>query len=188
LWYDTLHVKTFADELNKTSLPLHWPEASTLSEALAKDPSYQFIDNINTPQKETPIDIITAAFKAAVPVIKQAEANHTLAWAAFKDTHVSHLTKQAALSRLHLPIGGGNHIINATKADHGPSWRMIVEMTPETNAWGVYPGGQTGNPGSKYYDLFIDKWAAGEYYPLWLMKAIEKNDKRVKWVMKLSKG
>ncbi|MBI1779936.1 MAG: penicillin acylase family protein [Sphingobacteriales bacterium] len=187
LWYDTLQVKTFADELNKTSLPLHWPEASTLSEALAKDPSYKFIDNINTPQKETAQDIVTAALKAAVPVIKQAEANHTLAWAAFKDTHVSHLTKQAAFSRLHLPIGGGNHIINATKADHGPSWRMIVEMTPQTNAWGVYPGGQNGNPGSKYYDMFIDKWAAGEYYPLWLMKASEKNDKRVKWVMKLSK-
>jgi len=45
-----------------------------------------------------------------------------------------------------------------------------VELTPETNAYVVYPGGQSGNPGSKYYDGFIDKWAAGEYYKAWFMK------------------
>ena len=46
----------------------------------------------------------------------------------------------------------------------GPSWRMIVEMTSPPTAIGIYPGGQSGNPGSKYYDNFIDQWAAGEYF------------------------
>ena len=167
---------------------MHWPEASTLSEAIAKDSTFSFLDDINTPRKETIFDIVTAAFKAALPVIQNAEATDKLAWAKFKDTRVNHLTKQAALSRLHLPIGGGNHVINATKADHGPSWRMIVEMTPETNAYGIYPGGQSGNPGSKYYDNFIDDWAAGKYNKLWMMKSSEQNDKRIKWVMKFSKA
>ena len=188
LWYDSLQVKVFWDELNKTTLPLHWPEASTLSEAIAKNPSFSFIDNINTPRKETIEEIITNAFKAAVPVMKNAETENKLAWAKFKDTRVNHLTKQAALSRMHLPIGGGNHIINATKVDHGPSWRMIVEMTPETNAYGIYPGGQSGNPGSKYCDSFVDDWALGKYNKLWMMKASEKNDKRIKWVMRFSKS
>ena len=188
LWYDSLQIKTFGDELGKSTLPLHWPEASTLSEAIAKDSTFSFLDDINTPRKETIFDIVTAAFKAALPVIQNAEATDKLAWAKFKDTRVNHLTKQAALSRLHLPIGGGNHVINATKADHGPSWRMIVEMTPETNAYGIYPGGQSGNPGSKYYDNFIDDWAAGKYNKLWMMKSSEQNDKRIKWVMKFSKA
>ena len=39
---------------------------------------------------------------------------------------------------------------------------MIVSLTPETEAYGVYPGGQSGNPGSKFYDDFIDKWVAGK--------------------------
>ncbi|MDX1470387.1 MAG: penicillin acylase family protein [Flavobacteriaceae bacterium] len=30
----------------------------------------------------------------------------------------------------------------------------------------MYPGGQSGNPGSKYYDNFIDSWAEGEYLEL----------------------
>ena len=46
-------------------------------------------------------------------------------------------------------------------------------------AYGVYPGGQSGNPGSKYYDNFVDTWAAGQYYKLWVMKKEEANDKRV---------
>ncbi|HSC38932.1 MAG TPA: penicillin acylase family protein, partial [Chitinophagaceae bacterium] len=110
-----------------------------------------------------------------------------LAWAKFKDTRIQHLTRLPALSRLHLPIGGGVHIINAAKADHGPSWRMVVSLTPKTEAWGNYPGGQNGNPGSKYYDTFVDKWAKGDYYPLWVMKKEEAADKRVKFKMTFSK-
>ena len=67
---------------------------------------------------------------------------------------------------------------------HGPSWRMIVQLSAETEAYGVYPAGQSGNPGSKYYDDFIDTWAKGEYYRLWVMKSSEINDEKVKWRMK----
>jgi hypothetical protein len=58
---------------------------------------------------------------------------------------------------------------------------MIVSLTPETEAWGVYPGGQSGNPGSKYYDNFIDTWVAGKYYTIWVMKQSEEKDAKVKW-------
>ena len=51
-----------------------------------------------------------------------------------------------------LNVGGWGNTINAYGHSHGPSWRMIVHLTPETEAYGVYPGGQNGNPGSKYYD------------------------------------
>ncbi|HEU4607962.1 MAG TPA: penicillin acylase family protein, partial [Chitinophagaceae bacterium] len=57
--------------------------------------------------------------------------------------------------------------INAMKQDHGPSWRMIVEMGKDKiNAYGVYPGGQSGNPGSKYYADFLDYWVEGRYYSI----------------------
>jgi penicillin G amidase len=120
-----------------------------------------------------------AAFKKTVVILKKAAQDGNTNWAKLKDTHVNHLTRLPALSRLHLSIGGGNHIINATKADHGPSWRMVVSLTPETEAYGIYPGGQNGNPGSRYYDDFIDNWANGNYYRLWVMKKEEQADKRV---------
>ena len=49
----------------------------------------------------------------------------------------------------------------------GPSWRYIVEMDKgNINAIGIYPGGQSGNPNSKYYDNYIDKWNKGDYLNL----------------------
>lgn len=173
----------FADEYTKAPANVERPLESTLLEAVLKDSAWKFLDDVNTPQKETLADDITAAFKKAVLTVKLADANGKLAWEKFKGTHIDHLAKLPAFSRSNLPIGGGTHIINATKETHGPSWRMVIHLTQQTEAYGVYPGGQSGNPGSKFYDDFIDKWAAGQYYSLWMMTKAEEKDKRVKWTM-----
>ncbi|MEP6728832.1 MAG: penicillin acylase family protein [Bacteroidota bacterium] len=185
LW-ENLEKEVWADDIARIKTTLV-PYQSSLLEGILRDSAFKFVDNINTQQKETLSDDVLAAFKKAVPVIKKAETDDRGSWAKFKDTHISHLTKLPALSRLHLPIGGGTHIINAAKADHGPSWRMIVSLTPETQAYGVYPGGQNGNPGSVYYDNFIDTWANGKYYTLWMMKKEEMADERVKFKMSFTK-
>ena len=81
-----------------------------------------------------------------------------------------------------MPIGGGVPCINATTNDHGPSWRMIVHLTDNIEAYAVYPGGQSGNPGSKYYDNFVNTWAAGKYYTLLFLKKQEaRHSDKVKW-------
>jgi penicillin amidase len=178
----------FADEYAKAPANVERPLESTLLEAVLKDSAWKFLDNVTTPQTETLADDITDAFKKATIKIKQADAEGKLAWEKFKATHIDHLAKLAAFSRKNLPIGGGVHIINATKETHGPSWRMVVHLTAQTEAYGVYPGGQSGNPGSKFYDDFIDSWAAGKYYSLWMMTKAEEKDKRVKWTMNFSKG
>ena len=170
---------TFNDEYATMQGPVKKPFESTLLESLLKDSAYKFIDNISTTQLETLPDIVTAAFKKAVSDLSKSSLEDKLDWAKHKDTRISHLLKLPAFSRLHLPIGGGTHIINATKSDHGPSWRMIVSLTKETEAYAVYPGGQNGNPGSNYYDSFVDQWTTGKYYRLWMMKASDKTDKRI---------
>ena len=98
------------------------------------------------------------------------------------------MLKLPAFSRLNLPVGGGVGVINAIKEDHGPSWRMVVRMDQVPEGFGIYPGGQSGNPGSRFYDNFINSWVRNEYFPLWMMKPSELNDKRIKWVMNFSKG
>ncbi|MGI8581971.1 MAG: penicillin acylase family protein [Chitinophagaceae bacterium] len=175
------------DEFARAPKIIKKPFESTLLEAVLKDSAYKFLDDINTPQIETLTDDVTASFKKAVVELKEADSKGRLEWAKYKDTKVQHLTKLEPFSRLHLPIGGGMHCINAAKSNHGPSWRMIVSLTPQTEAYGVYPGGQSGNPGSKYYDNFIDTWVAGNYYNIWVMKQTEESDKRVKGKMIFSK-
>jgi len=181
--WDSLETTVWKDEFLKTGLELLWPYESTLLDDINKYPDFKFFDDINTPQKETLADDVTAAFQKAAAVIRKADENGTMAWAKYKDTRVEHLARIDAFSRLHLPIGGGTNTINAAKEQHGPSWRMIVSLTPETEAWGVFPGGESGNPGSRFYDDFVSDWALGNYYPLWMMKASDVNDKRVKWEM-----
>ncbi len=178
----------YADEFAKAPQVIMKPYESSLLEGLLKDSAYKFLDNINTTKIETIADEVTAAFKKTVVELRKAAMAGKLDWEKYKGTHVDHLAKLAAFSRADLPIGGGTHNINAAKEAHGPSWRMVVSLTQQTEAYGVYPGGQSGNPGSKYYDNFVDQWAAGKYYTLWMMKKEEEKDKRVKAVMSFGKG
>ena len=55
-------------------------------------------------------------------------------------------------------LGHRNHIRNC--------YKKSMQMGKEIEAYGVYPGGQSGNPGSRHYADFIDSWAAGRYYRL----------------------
>ena len=180
---DTVYEDEYAKAPKLTILPFE----STLVEGLLKDSSYKYLDNISTPQKETLADDVMAAFKKTALELNKASANGKLDWDKYKATMIRHLLRIPQLSRLNLPIGGGTHNINAAKDVHGPSWRMIVQLSAQTEAWGIYPGGQNGNPGSKYYDTFVDQWAAGKYYLLWMMTRGEEKDQRVKWVMNFNR-
>jgi len=187
LWWDSLETSVYNDEFAQTSLPLKWPDEGTLLEALLKDSAYTFVDDIRTTSVESVKDIVLRAYKAAYKDIKTTDNGHRLEWGKFKDTGVRHLLKLPAFSRLHLPVGGGENIINAATADHGPSWRMIVQLSENIQAYGVYPGGQSGNPGSKYYDNFINDWVAGKYYQLLFLKSeAARHSGKIKWTMKFS--
>ena len=181
--WDSLETVIWKDEFVQSGMQLPWPSESTLLDDINKYPDFKYFDDINTPNVETLADDVTAAFKMATAVIRQADENGKMEWAKYKDTHVEHLARLDAFSRLHLPIGGGLNTINAAKTQHGPSWRMVISLTPETEAYGVYPGGESGDPGSKYYDDFVDTWATGKYFRLWMMKSSEVNDKRVKFTI-----
>jgi penicillin amidase len=86
-----------------------------------------------------------------------------------KATAIRHLVPGLdAFSALNVQMGGGAGIVNATTERTGPSWRMVVELGPQPKAYGVYPGGQSGNPGSPYYQDMIETWRMGKLNELLL--------------------
>ncbi len=188
--WDSLEAVVWSDEFANAKMPLEWPEENTLLESMLRDSNCIFVDDIRTQnKKETLADAVLAAIRKATPVLLKAEQSSQLNWGAFKDTKVSHLLKIPALSRLHLPIGGSEHAINATTQIHGPSWRMVVQMTDQIEAYGVYPGGQSGHPGSKYYDDFVNYWAEGKYYRLLFLNLKDApTHKRIKWLISFTKA
>lgn len=170
VWIDSCISKVYGDELHKlnSNLPVPTIEPGTLINNILKDSARLFADDINTPEHETIQDDVTAAFESIVPLLEKARQDNVLEWGKFKDGGIAHLLNLAPFSRMHLNVGGGANIINAFEKNHGPSWRMIVELTDDINAYGVYPGGQSGNPGSKHYDEFVNTWALGKYYRIHL--------------------
>jgi penicillin amidase len=182
LWYDSLEKFVWHDELRPLNAIGFNPHEKTLIEALLRDSSFSYIDDINTKNRETLTDAVTASFKSAVAVVRQLSLKHYESWGAYKNTTLYHLLGQELLpfARGGLQIGGGAHVVNATQHNHGPSWKMVVELTSPKQAWVIYPGGQSGNPGSKYYDNFVNDYAQGRYYKAWIMTDSDKNDKRIK--------
>lgn len=149
--YNTLWEKRFAkipDQLKPS------PER-TMQLLKENSPYLGNIDNAVVYSLRNSVDSLTKLKKAK-----------RLEWYHAKNTSVRHLTKLAPFSFPDLKIGGWGNTVNAAKGDHGPSWRMVVQMGDNIEAYGVYPGGQSGNVGSKYYATFLDKWVKGEYYKL----------------------
>ena len=87
-------------------------------------------------------------------------------WKNARGTDINHIARVPGLGDLNLPTGGDWNIPNATAKTHGPSWRYVVELGDTISAYGVYPGGQNGFPGSKYYNNFVSDWVKGNLYKL----------------------
>ncbi|GAB3020673.1 penicillin acylase family protein [Niabella terrae] len=185
LWTDSLQRNIWWDDLNPAGPTTPLPNEQTLMELLKRDSTASgFMDDRRTPETETLSEIVTLSLNQAATALDGFDQQGHLEWSKLKDVTVYHILKSLLpFARQGLPVGGSGNVINAVKKSHGPSWRMIVQVAGEPEAYGVYPGGQNGNAGSRFYDSGVDNWAAGKYYKLWMMKKEQATDPRVKWRM-----
>ena len=138
---------------------------------MKNDSNFIFWDNINTKnKKETLKDLLVASFDTAYHQFKILQQKGKSNWADYRATFIEHLAKIPAFNNYTFGDGERNSV-NAVGTDHGPSWRMVVSLTPQTEAYGIYPGGQSGNPGSIYYDNFTKLWEKGDYNKIEVLNA-----------------
>ncbi len=124
---------------------------------------HPFIDKRDTRKVESAKELTTLSFKQLVDQFDRIE--DIPLWHKQKNTTISHLAKIPAFSE-HVKTGGFSEALNAQTQQTGPSWRMIVKMSKPIEAYGVYPGGQSGHPGSPHYTDMLDHWVQGKYYKL----------------------
>ncbi|MBS1542399.1 MAG: penicillin acylase family protein [Bacteroidetes bacterium] len=166
-WWDAL-MPMIWDELDSAHVALKRPTTYQTIKLLKEKPDLQFFDLVSTPEKETSKEILRLSFTKGVSDIEawKSKSGKDPGWAAFKDSYIGHLLRQEALS-YHIVHGGNHDIVNAHSKTHGPSWRMVVSLEKGGPvAYGVYPGGQSGNPGSPYYNDMIELWTHGKYHRL----------------------
>ncbi len=165
-WWDSLFPLIW-DEIKKSNVALDDPTTYTTIKLIKERPDLSFFDIVETPEKETAKDVVRIAFTKGVDVIEnwKSEKGKEPRWADYKDTYVGHLLQGLPAFSYHVEHGGNHDIINASSRTHGPSWRMVVSLEkPMVKAWGVYPGGQSGNPGSPFYNNMLSAWSKGEYF------------------------
>jgi len=165
-WWEHLEKAIWNDELTIHGEVRKIPTRSVTARLLHKKPELIYYDDSTTPQKEDRSVIITRAFRQTIIELEDELGPYGEAWALgrARGTDINHLLSVKGLGRTGLFTGGGRGIVNATKKNHGPSWRMLVELGETPKARGIFPGGQSGNPGSPYYDNAVDDWVIGKYY------------------------
>ena len=178
IWRDTVYNFTW-DELERErleGLSLLYPSYWRTTSLMIEDPESIFFDNLATSERETAGDVITHCFKAMCEELGSME-EEALEWSTFKGFAIMHISRQAAFSRMDVITDGTRHTPNATDGNHGPTFRMIVSLEDQPRAWGIYPGGQSGNPGSPFFDNLVDDWASGNYRELNFWKDAEPEGK-----------
>lgn len=178
-WFESFYRETWDEFYAKENVNI--PEYWRTIELLQNDPQNKYFDHKETTEKEIAKDIANRSFKAACSIINEweEEKNQDAHWSNYRSTAIEHLARIPAFSLKNIETNGHRYAPNAVSERHGPSWRMVVEMGDQVRAHGVYPGGQSGNPGSPYFDNFTDTWAAGEYYDLLFLKKPDADNERI---------
>ncbi|MFZ1703162.1 MAG: penicillin acylase family protein [Saprospiraceae bacterium] len=168
IYMDHLRKETY-DELYtlQEKMAMAIPKDWVLFKMLSLFPNDYLFNIKQTSTIETAENVQIIAFMKTVNNMdSMLQINPALHWGNYKPLHIQHLTRIPGLSSLNLEANGCPDAINAKGNSFGPSWRMIVHQTNPIEAYGVYPGGQSGNPFSPFYKNMIEDWIEGKYHLL----------------------
>ncbi len=171
-WWIELY-RSIWDNKFDADFPIRRPSRDITVELIVNDSESTIFNNILTEETETLDDLIFTSFQKAVTYLKEhyGEAPDDWLWGYVNNTNLNHIGQIPGMGIMNVFTGGGPESINAIYGSHGPSWRMVVELDPDgVRGYGVYPGGQSGNPLSSTYDEFVETWRNGELYELLFLR------------------
>jgi penicillin G amidase len=153
------------------------PQQASLNQVLAAwttgDPGNRAFSPPGGPHRTAPA-VMRAAFATAVAhlaaTLHGAPAGWT--WGRLHSRQFPSVTQADALGYGPRASGADSWTVNAADgglvSHQGPSWRMIVVWAGPGSATGrgVYPGGQSENPASPWYEDQMNDWWDGRYLPM----------------------
>lgn len=151
------------------------PSDMTVYYLLESDPNSKWFDLEATSEREDAEGLLRGALEHAAQAYASAlkENESELTWGHFNKLILKHLTRSPALK----PLWRGPFEYPGYRATLSPassrmntfsaSWRVVVDFsTVPPRAYGIYPGGQSGNPFSDQYDAYLETYLAFEYNSL----------------------
>lgn len=177
-WWNAYHVPVSKDQSLAVS-----PDQTSLDEDLENWTLHDQHNAVFTPPKAATRDaaqVMLQAFKESVSMLGKALGSNRRQWTWGK-LHTRAIVSLLGVDGLSYgprDSGGDSWTTNAAGTDPlsasnpaqqiataGPSWRMIVDWG-SGQAVSVYPGGQSENPASSWYENEIAAWWNGQYYPM----------------------
>lgn len=197
IWVE-LAAETFNDQLPQNL----WPDAGSgrVMDAfywLLQEPDNPWWDDITTTGTvETRDEILIRAVTQGYAAGVQSLGEDVDAWK-WGDVHTALFANQTfgesgialiegIFNRGPVPASGGSSIVNATGWEDDepfvltslPSMRQIIDLSDFSNSLMMHTTGQSGHPGHRHYDDFIDPWRLIEYHPtLWERAAVEEGSR-----------
>ncbi|MDA8206885.1 MAG: penicillin acylase family protein, partial [Thermaerobacter sp.] len=156
----------------KTTSTVGTPLVDDLEAWTANDPANPAF-SLPDGTRRSAAEVMRQAFQRAVALLtkKLGKDPNQWQWGKVHFRDFASLTQIPELGYGPRPSGGDSWTVNAADgglvSHAGPSWRMIVNWqgpgkTPFAES--VYPGGQSENPVSPWYENQIPAWWTGHYY------------------------
>jgi penicillin amidase len=170
-WWANLYNAIWADDFSvkgNLGIQLKWPSSYRTIQLLVTQKESKWYDDTRTLGVETRQYLIQKTFTAAVDSMykRYGSPGKAWQWGAVKGSHIPHLGQVNGLGSGEFDADGSAAVVNALSDTHGPSWRMVVQFGPTVRGYGVFPGGESGNPGSFFYDNMFGTWKNGQLNPL----------------------
>lgn len=179
VWWREFSKAVWSDQLGSPG-GLLWPNDQRLQlllENLTEDPHHGdgvWVDDTTTEKKETLDEVLNQSLQRSFEFLQKNMgpkiANWT--WQNFRPVEFRHVGRVPGLGRS-VSAGGSKHALNAIQAQHGPTWRMVVELSQPPRAWTSTPGTAEGETFSGQNGAQLKAWAQGDYKEVQFFQSIE---------------
>lgn len=183
-WFEQLNKKIWRAHLPDTEPSLK-PPLVRVVDLILNDPESKWFDDLETPFQETLPDVAFITLQEALNELETKAKTTNLAkwqWANVHPTEFEHFGHMPGLGESDIRVRGMASTIFANNdGSHGPVWKLVVALDKKKpRAWGIYPGGQSGDPTSPFYSNFLEAWRNGKMRELnYLISEDDKNPQRM---------